>query len=209
MLEFYEPFANYEKTRKQIQELFLTLSPLPLKFTELTVKEAFLKATGIDIFQASDTETLREQIKKKDIISISAEDNWDDLYFKLMLEKVEPSFSTEPGHVTFLKDYPPRQATLSALSPKKTYAQRFEAYSQGIELCNGCTELQDVAALEERFVEESKKRQARGKAPHPFPEFLKASMQKAPPASGVAVGLDRLFFVLHGFPLHDDAESES
>lgn len=208
MLEFYEPFANYEKTRKQTWELFTALSPLPLKFTELTVKEAFLNTTGIDIFKTDTLEGLRAEIKKKDLISFSEKDSWEDLYFKIMLEKVEPSFSHEPGHITFLKDYPPSQATLSALSPKKTFAQRFEAYSQGIELCNGCTELKDVAMLEERFVEESKKRQARGKDPHQFPEHLKQSMEKGPPASGVAVGLDRLFFVLHGFPLYE-AESES
>lgn len=199
MLEFYEPQANYLHTIRRTRELFQCLSTEVLTFKEITVGQAFLDTCGLDLRSCSTEETLRAEITKRGLISCSPEDNWEDLYFKLLLEKVEPSF--DPDTVTVLKDYPSSQAALARLNASGNIAERFEFYWKGIELCNGCTELGDREDLMRRYGQESEKRRKRGKKPHPIPQQLIDSIESMPPSSGVAVGLDRLFFCLTGFPL--------
>lgn len=199
MLEFYEPNATYYQTLSRTKELFQSLSSKPLFFQEITVENAFLNATGIRLNEARSTELLYEAISSKQIIHVSPDDTWDELYFKLLIEKVEPSF--DPKIVTVLKDYPRSQAALAALSKNGEIAERFEFYWKGIELCNGCTELNDPIELEKRIKRQNFLRQQRQKPPHPIPLLLKEAVQKRKEASGVAVGLDRLFFCLTGFEL--------
>ena len=73
--------------------------------------------------------------------------------------------------------------------------ERFEIYWQGMELCNGCSELEDINELKATFSKEQDNRVRQGKKAHPFPRRLMEAMENGFPASaGVAVGLDRLFW---------------
>jgi lysyl-tRNA synthetase class 2 len=65
-----------------------------------------------------------------------------------------------------------------------------------MELCNGATELLSEELLKKRYAFESAERKKIGKAPHPFPNRLSQALKTLPPCSGVAVGLDRLFWAL-------------
>lgn len=199
MLEFYEPHADYRQVRTRTQALFAALAPQPLAFSSLTIAQAFQQATGIDPWVHPTAASLKAAIQQQCPIETSADDTWEDLYFKLMLEKVEPAL--DPARFTFVSDYPPSEAALAALSADGRHAERFECYSQGIELCNGCTELRDIEELKRRYHRESQARARRKQPPHSYPQRLEAAMKAMPPAAGVAVGLDRLFLVLHQLPL--------
>lgn len=199
MLEFYRPNANYLEVMRVTQELFAFTARKPIEFKELTVREAFLLATGIDLNLMKNAEQFANEVRERDLISLSSDDSWDDIYFKLLLEKVEPSL--DPQIFTILKEYPPSQAALAGLSPDGKFAERFECYTKGVELCNGCTEAGNPEELLARYEVESQARRKRGKAPHPFPQKLVDAARKMPPCAGVAVGLDRLFLCLRGFPL--------
>jgi lysyl-tRNA synthetase class 2 len=93
----------------------------------------------------------------------------------------------------FLIDYPPAQAALSKMSADGTYAERFEAYVGGLELCNGFTELTDPAEQRRRFELEAEERRTLGKHVFPIDEQLLASLGKINGQMyGNALGVDRL-----------------
>jgi elongation factor P--(R)-beta-lysine ligase len=122
---------------------------------------------------------------------------WEDAFFKLFLETVEPNLPPDPP--TLVKDYPAPLAALAALNPDGRSAQRFEIYWKGMEICNGCVELASLDELEARIEKEAGLRKEAGKQPHPYPRVLvEAARRGLPPCAGVAVGLDRLFKCLTG-----------
>jgi lysyl-tRNA synthetase class 2 len=111
-----------------------------------------------------------------------------------MLEIVEPSLPK--NSFCILNHYPAAVSPLSKPIPGTTQAERFEIYFNGIELCNGCTELTDEQILKARYKEESQERKNSSKLPHLPPTKLFESALKITNYSGVAIGLERLFFIL-------------
>lgn len=197
MLEFYRVEAGYERLIEDMKALLEACVSHPLRFTELTVREAILQFANIDIAEAKDSESLRSAIVSRNILAVSPDDDWEDLYFKLLVEKVEPNL--DPKQPTILRDYPASQCALGRVDPQRNIVERFEVYWKGMELCNGCTELTDLDELNRRFETETKKRKRRGKAPHPYPDRLAEALKRGlPPMAGVAVGVDRLFLCLFG-----------
>lgn len=93
----------------------------------------------------------------------------------------------------FLCDYPAACGALARLKPDNpTVAERFELYIAGMELCNAFTELTDPEEQRRRFVEESQVRRAAGKPVYPLPERFLYDLAHMPPATGNALGVDRL-----------------
>ena len=179
MLEFYVPFKDYHHTRELTISLFNFAAGKSLPLQSMTMKEAFINHVG----------------KPWDQISPYAKDeSWEDSYFKWLVEKVEPGLPPETP--TLIYDYPPSQAALAKLDASGSYAERFEIYWKGLELCNGCTELDSVEELKKRYEKEVYLRQKQNRPPHAFPEILVQAMTTMPPASGVAVGLERLFMCI-------------
>ncbi len=177
MLEFYGVGLDYDGIRKLMGDFLAHLGyegPLPEK-------------TVAELMQG------KAPSPKKD-------ERWEDAFFKVFLEVVEPNLPSDPP--TLVKDYPAQLAALAALNPDKKTAQRFEIYWKGMEICNGCVELSDVEELKARVVSEADIRREAGKAPHPYPHLLADAMERGlPPCAGVAVGLERLFKCLTGvFP---------
>ncbi len=116
---------------------------------------------------------------------------------------IEPNLGR--GRPLFLYDYPAPMAALAALKPDDpTMAQRFELYMEGIELCNGFTELIDPEEQRTRFESELSHRRRAGKAVYPLPEKFLTALGKMPPAAGNALGLDRLV-MLFADAAHIDA----
>lgn len=117
-----------------------------------------------------------------------------DSFFRKMIESVEPSL--DPEIPTIVRGYPGTVSALAAVD-EEGLARRFEIYWHGMELCNGCAELVDLGELLRRIEEEARLREAEGKAPHPLPQDLIATLERGlPQCAGVAVGLDRLFVAL-------------
>lgn len=174
MLEFYGVGMGYDGIRKLMAELLAELGHKGL-LPEKTVAELL----GGKQPQPKENE------------------RWDDAFFKLFLEVVEPNLPADPP--TLVKDYPAQVAALAALNADGKTAQRFEIYWKGMEICNGCVELSDLNELKTRIGAEADVRREAGKAPHPYPQRLVDALEKGlPPCAGVAVGLDRLFKCLTG-----------
>ena len=122
-----------------------------------------------------------------------------------------PRFSYEEAHVdehgdphidqerVFITNYPVEQASLAKISVDGSYAERFEAFADGLELCNGFAELTDVAEQRKRFQAEQKKRRLLGKTVFPIDEeLLEALDYIKKPVYGNALGLDRLVMIKYG-----------
>jgi lysyl-tRNA synthetase class 2 len=128
---------------------------------------------------------------------------WDDLFFQMFLDRVEPHLGRD--HPTFVFDWP---APLGALARRKPedprVVERFELYAGGLELANAFGELTDPLEQRARFIAESGLRAARGKAVYPIDEKLLAALAEMPPTSGIALGFDRLvMFVLGAADIRD------
>lgn len=93
----------------------------------------------------------------------------------------------------FVTRYPREQASLARLSQDGLYAERFEAFGDGMELCNGFCELLDPVEQRRRFVQEQGERRQLGKTVFPIDEeFLEALGRIRGPIYGNALGVDRL-----------------
>jgi lysyl-tRNA synthetase class 2 len=96
----------------------------------------------------------------------------------------------------FLHDYPAECAALARLKPDKpSRAERFELYIGGIELCNGFSELNDSEEQRRRFLDALQARQRSGRPASPLPERFLAALDRMPPATGNALGVDRLMML--------------
>jgi len=105
--------------------------------------------------------------------------------------KIEPRLGWE--RPVLLYDYPAPCAALARLKPgRPDRAERFELYMGGIELCNGFSELTDPAEQRQRFEQELQVRQRAGRPATPLPERFLADLETMPPATGNALGVDRL-----------------
>ena len=69
--------------------------------------------------------------------------SWDDLFFIVFLNVIEPKLKNYPKVV--LKEYPASQAALSTLKESDpSVCERFEIYLDGIEIGNCFNELTDL-----------------------------------------------------------------
>ena len=105
----------------------------------------------------------------------------------------------------FLYDYPACFASLARRKPgNPDVAERFELYIRGIELCNAFSELNDPLEQRMRFEAEQEQRRASGKQRCPMPEKFLTSLSHMPPATGNALGIDRLIMLLTDAPDIED-----
>ena len=96
----------------------------------------------------------------------------------------------------FVTQYPPQQASLARLCDDGSYAERFEAFGDGMELCNGFCELLDPVEQRRRFAYEQEERRALGKTDFPIDEELLAAIGRIPHSVyGNALGVDRLIML--------------
>ena len=95
----------------------------------------------------------------------------------------------------FLTEFPREQASLSRIS-EHGFAERFEAFAGGLELCNGFCELTDAAEQATRFAQDAKEREDAGKTVFPVDQGLLSALGAIPHSIyGNAVGLDRLLML--------------
>jgi len=167
---------------------------------KLSVTDAFAQYAGIDLLatlpdgkpdRAKMTAAARAQN-----IRLADDDTWSDIFSRVLVEKVDPHLGN--GKTTILYEYPAPEAALARPAVDPRLAQRFELYACGVELANGYDELTDPAEQRRRFEAAMTERQLRYGARYPIDEdFLKA-LATMPPASGIALGLDRLVMLATG-----------
>jgi elongation factor P--(R)-beta-lysine ligase len=110
------------------------------------------------------------------------------------------------GRPTILDRYPAAEAALARRAPDDPrVAERFELYACGVELANGFGELTDPDEQRRRFqAEMDEKARVYGER-YPIDEDFLAALAQMPPASGVALGFDRLVMLATGAPRIDVA----
>lgn len=147
-------------------------------WVEWTVRDAFRRFAGWDPVEAFDLERF-------------------DLDLAL---KVEPALPRE--RPCLLREYPAPAAALARLLPgDPRVADRWEAYLDGLELCNAFGELTDADEQRARFEAAAVKRRADGAVAYPLDEeFLEALHRGMPPSGGAALGIDRLCMALLDCP---------
>ena len=189
MIEWYRKEAGYRDILEDTKRLYGVLSSLDFSgdrpcesltnldyisdnvgFSEITVREAYLKWAGWDPWE-----------------------QWDQDRFDFdMATKIEPALKSLG--LVFLMDYPPQAASLAKI--RGDVAERWEFYSDGMELANCFTELCDPIEQRRRFLESRDERRRLGESDYPIDgEFLEA-VEAIGSASGVALGIERLLMVL-------------
>jgi elongation factor P--beta-lysine ligase len=196
-----DPFAPY-RTPDPLSGEALPASEKTLvemingNWERLTIREAFQRYADLNLDELRDEESLRTAVQKKGY-EMSTKYTWDDLFFLILLNEIEPHLGKEKPQ--FLIDYPASQA---ALARKKTddpfYAERFELYINGLELCNAFGELVDPVEQRKRLEEEQEQRKEMGKEAYPIDEMFIEALKTMPPSGGNALGIDRLVMVLLG-----------
>lgn len=142
--------------------------------------------------------TVREAFKQFADTEMDAVLHDEEKFFLTLIEKIEPELGrTKP---TFLVDWPSSMASLARLRPEDpSVADRFEAYIDGIEICNGFGELVDPVEQRDRLERDQKKRAERGLPVYPIDErFIAALECGIPPSGGNALGVDRLVMLVLG-----------
>lgn len=174
----------------------------------LGVAEAFARHAGIDLMATihpdgeTDAPALAAQMARAGIRA-AADDTWSDMLSRVLVEKVEPNLGL--GRMTVLDRYPAAEAALARPLPgEPRLAERFELYACGVELANGFGELTDPAEQRRRFgLEMDEKARVYGER-YPLDEDFLAALAEMPPASGIALGFDRLVMLATAAPRIDD-----
>ncbi len=126
-----------------------------------------------------------------------------DRFDEVIALEIEPHLGAQKPF--FLYDYPACCAALARRKPANTaIAERFELYISGMELCNAFSELNDPTEQRMRFEAEQQQRLDSGKKNYPMPEKFLTSLLHMPPATGNALGIDRLVMLLTDTPDIDD-----
>lgn len=212
ILEWYRAYSGYEQIMNDI-ELLLSETGIDCNGTSslkygnrsielagpwerLTVQEAWLRCTGIDILETTTTSGLYEAGRSIRVLNLNRNDPWDVLYFKIFLDRIEPRLGLD--RPVILYEYPASMSALARLKPDDPrVALRFEAYIAGIELANAFDELRDPEEQRRRFEDARRERMIAGREPFPLDEaFLNALQKGLPPCAGIALGIDRLIMVL-------------
>jgi len=188
--------------RKRFSANGVTCDPFR-EWERLGVAEAFEKYVGIDILATAPHPQLPElellaPLAKRAGVHVGNGDTWDDLFFRIMGEKIEPYLGKDKP--TFLCDYPISTAALARPNPKDPrLAERFELYMCGIELANAFGELTDAKEQKRRLAADMAAKQKLYGDSWPVDEDFIAALTFGMPASaGIALGVDRLIMLCAG-----------
>ncbi len=220
MLEFYRAHASDEDLMRDVEELFAFIArkllgreELPFQgrsisvatpWPRLRVRDLFRDWAQVDLLACPRAEDLARECRRLGLVP-APEDTWDDLYFRIWLNRIEPNLPSD--RACFVTRYPASQAALAVLDRDEdgsTWAKRFEVYAGGLELGNAFEELTDPVEQRRRFVEDMELRE-RTYGPS-FPKapldegFLHALTEGMPPSSGIALGVDRMVMLFADEP---------
>jgi len=220
MLEWYRSGADYSVLMDDCEKILLLTAKaagrvevsfkgmmcrLDVAPERLSVVEAFTRYANLDLMAVvgapDDVDPDPRDFAQMAMgigVSISASDRWEDIFFKIMLDRVEPHLGSQAP--TILYDYPVCQAALSRKKPSEPrLAERFELYVAGVELANGFSELTDAVEQGKRFAEDNALRKRLYGNTLPIDQdFLDALTFGMPESAGIALGVDRLAMLASG-----------
>jgi len=120
-----------------------------------------------------------------------------DAFSATLVTYIEPHLGSPA--LTLLYEYPIGEAALAQrCAHDASVAERFELYACGVELANGFGELTDPVEQRARLIEAMNEKEKRYGKRWPIDEDFLAALAHTPPASGVALGFDRLVMLASG-----------
>ncbi len=213
MLEWYRTQAHYSDIMNDVEKLFIhCIQKLQQKNITIrnsyknfspqraTINELFLEYLKFDLLSNLETHELKNYIEKnhKDVpLPVLGEElSFDDYFFLLFLNKIEPKLKNYP--YLLVSEFPRQLAALSTLKKDdRRVAERFEVYCHGIELCNAFNELTNLNEQKSRFDLQAKEKKIlygyELAAPNKFYQTLNYGL---PTSAGIALGVERLLLIL-------------
>jgi len=213
MMECYQAYADYTTMMTLVEEMFAACAQAAigaLKFTyqgheidltppwkRLSIHDAIMQQTQIDIFQSSDLKSLRAQIDELKL-KVAPQPTWGKTVDELFSAFAEPKL-IQP---TFVMDHPEEISPFAKKKPDaEGIVERFEPYIGGFEVGNAFTELNDPVDQYERFLGQAKQRAAGDVEAHPIDlDFIQAMMHGMPPTGGLGIGVDRMVMLFTDQP---------
>jgi lysyl-tRNA synthetase, class II len=208
MLEWYEAYADYEKTAHDLESLVAEVAERVLGTTvverdgveidlappwkRVSLRDAVRGATGIDVAEHPTREALAAAMGSEPDPS----EGWGKLVDGLLARSVEPEL-IQP---TFIVDYPVELSPFAkAHRSEPGLVERWEAFIGGIEIANSFSELNDPDEQRRRFEQQAAELQRGDEEAQPYDEvFVEALEHGMPPTGGVGLGIDRLAMMLTG-----------
>ena len=214
MLEWYRPGLSFEGLMDETEAFVRAVCPpvvahggvetdLRPPFQRLSVAEAFAAfCGGLDILGTEGNAARLRAEALRVGVPPRGDEGWEDLFFRLLLERVEPRIGR--GCATFLTHWPAPQAALARRDPADPRAAlRFELFVAGVELANAFDELTDPAEQRGRFERDVAERRRLYGAEEDGgwdvdEDFLRALEHGMPAGGGIALGFDRLAMLASG-----------
>jgi elongation factor P--(R)-beta-lysine ligase len=193
MLEWYRSFADAEAVMHDTEQLVARVA------RELTGSLVLPGLHGqVDVTPPWDRITVAEAFARYADVALADVLSDEEAYFQALADQIEPQLGR--GRAVFLTEYPAPMASLAKLKESDPQvAERFEGYLDGVELCNGFSELTDPHEQRERLERDQELREKLGRSVYPLDErFLAALEEGIPPSGGNALGFDRLLMLTIG-----------
>ena len=211
MAEWYRKNADYQSIMADTENLVHSLAvfihgksvirfkgmdiDLSIPWDRMSIRELFLRHCQMDLHENKSLSALQNAASSSGIY-FDASDDWETLFFRLMMEKIEPLL--DKRRPVFVYDYP---AEMGLMAKRKDahpeWVERVELYIGGMECANGYSELTDWKEQKNRFLHEQKKlKDLTGRKLPVDCELIEALKQNLPPCSGMALGLDRIIMLL-------------
>ena len=140
MLEWYHVGVDYKTIMEETEQLICSLAPNPsfnyqgkqidlsLPWPRLSMREAWQKHAGVDLNDFLERDRMAWLVKNKGY-QAGANDSFDDLFFKIFLNEIEPKL-TSPTEV--IPSEAPRRSLSRAKSKGSGQAPRSRGISSGI-----------------------------------------------------------------------------
>jgi len=193
MLEWYRAFSGSDAVMRDTEALVATVA-------RETTGEALVTSRGrvVDVSEPWDRVRVDQALMEHAGLGLDAVLPDEERFFRAWVDAVEPNLGRE--RATLVTHWPSAMASLARLVPDApAFADRFEAYVGGVELCNGFGELVDAKEQRRRMEAEASARAERGMPAYPIDErFLAALDEGVPRSGGNALGLDRLVMMVCG-----------
>jgi len=208
VLEWYEAYADYQKTAHDLELLVGEVAERVLGTTKVargeeeidfappwrrvTLRDAIHEQTGIDIAEHPTREALAIAMGTQP----DPAEGRGKLIDGLLGKEVEPHL-IQP---TLVFDYPVELSPFAkAHRLRDGLVERWEAFAGGVEIANAFSELNDPDEQRRRFEQQAAERQRGDEEAQPYDEaFVEALEQGMPPTGGVGLGIDRLVMIMTG-----------
>ena len=204
MLEWYQAYADYNDIADGLEELVEHVAgqvehtgeiDWSRPWKRVTLQQAILDETGIDVYAHREREALLSAARDKGVAA-GDEPTWAKLVDDLLSKHVEPKLVNP----TFIMDYPVELSPFAKRHRSQPgLVERFECFAGGMEFSNAFTELNDPDDQRARFEEQVRDREGGDEETQPFDEdYVFALEHGMPPTGGIGIGIDRLVMLLSG-----------